>query len=115
MRYARGPASDGKRITGRGLKRGQMKRPTPEGPRTKKKRKREGRRKTPEYPHEIIMKEIHGQKVPVKVFQPAWAMGDRRKREELGFEKPKKNPFSRDRGSTLRSKARKKLQNRMDQ
>ena len=79
-----------------------MKYPRPTGPRTVEKRKREAKPQV-EPEHTIVMKEIHGELVAVKVYEPAWAQGERRQMEDLGL-KPK-NPFSRDRGEALKKKS----------
>jgi hypothetical protein len=50
-----------------------------------------------EPPFELVEKEIHGELVMVKVYKPAWAQGDKREDERLGFSDPP-NRFSRDRG-----------------
>jgi len=67
-----------------------MKYPRPEGSRTKAKRERENRERG-QLPYDLVEKEVHGQKVMVKVYNSAWAAGDKRREEELGLKK--RSPF----------------------
>ena len=73
-----------------------------QGPRTKAKRSRNRKPKF-EVPFTVVEKEIHGQLVKVKVYEPAYAQGDRLEQERLGLKEP--NRFSRDRGDGLKRKA----------
>jgi hypothetical protein len=50
-------------------------------------------------PYELVEKEVCGQRVPVKVYRPAWEQGD----PDAAFQL-KENPFSRDRGDGLKRK-----------
>lgn len=83
-----------------------MKYPRPAaGPRTQKKRARERAQKPPppELSHKLVMKQVHGQWVWVKVYPPAYADGDASHRALLGF--TPSNRFSRDRGAALKKEA----------
>lgn len=62
---------------------------------TKKRRERKAKARMAKIPYQLVQKEVHGQMVWVKVYEPAWAAGDRREAEALGLNAP--NPFMRAR------------------
>jgi hypothetical protein len=71
-----------------------VKYPRTHGPRTQKKRAKN--KPLPDPPHERVQKEVHGQLVWVKVYEPAWKLYPEPEPENVGF-KLQDNPFMRDR------------------